>query len=156
MKWVSMILVAFLSVGVLTAETAYASDLGDFLEIIGKVVGEKDPQPNRYGRGGRAIGGALSCVAQDDGWEEHSRSHDSCRSCLRQHGECVEVCSSSTVSCIVSANNRRGRVQEIEATGRDLWEAKNKAMRRCQRQGFRHCELESCDENKHIVSRTRC
>ena len=141
----------------LMGPTAMAADFGDFLDLVDIIKGDSDIVDvikNRDGRHRRR--GWLSCNVTKRGWDKHITGHDTCRSCLRKHSKCVETCSREEVTCVVSARSKYGERREVRASARTEWRAQEKAMKKCGRRKLDHCQIEHCEDDSRVVSRSRC
>jgi hypothetical protein len=109
--------------------------------------------PSRPGNGRPGYG--VQCVAQDRGWEEHSGGHYSCNECLREHGECVETCSTRMTECQVDGADRSGRRISFLGRGDSRWTAEDDAMRACY-YNAQNCYVVSCQDRSQTVSNRSC
>lgn len=103
--------------------------------------------------------GDYSCRAYDTGHEEHFSGHDSCRSCLREHGDCVERCESTVFICRAEGRDRHGHYYPVRdpGYGSSDREASHEAMRNCRfREGLEDCRVVSCDRGRGDVTTRRC
>ncbi|MGE0762105.1 MAG: hypothetical protein AB7N80_02385 [Bdellovibrionales bacterium] len=127
---------------------SFAFDLGDFLELVDAVQGrDRIDRPGRPGRPDRPGRGQIFCTASDNGWEEHSRGHLSCRECLREHGSCTETCEEriDMMQCQYDGRARDGRFATFTGRGEDRREAEMDAENQCWRAGYRDCRYVRCD-----------
>ena len=97
----------------------------------------------------------VSCVAKDRGYEEHSRGHYSCGECLREHGECIETCSTQMSECQAEGTDRRGNRVSFAGRGDTRWSAEDQAMDRCYYRAD-NCRIVRCDDRNDVVSRRSC
>ena len=98
-----------------------------------------------------------NCQAFDRGHEEHYRGHDSCRSCLRYHGDCVERCESSQVICYASGSDFHHEYEiRHPGVGDSEYEARNEALEICHREGLHRCYVTRCEYSRGEVSTRLC
>ncbi len=145
--------------------SANAIDLGIGIGDGTVVIGEDGIryEPGRgpgsdYGR--RPPGRGLSCQAVDAGWEEHFGGHNSCRECLRHHGNCIEKCSSEVFVATARGIDRRGRdrrAYDVDGYAyEDRWQAERSAIDECQRRRLNRCQIVNVRRSMQEVSRQNC
>lgn len=118
------------------------------------------PPPRPPGGGGyypppNNPGYAVTCVSNDDGYEEHWGGHYSCGECLSHHGNCIETCSSRMTECQAQGIDRYGRVINFLGRGDIRWRAEDDAMRNCYYNAT-NCRVTSCQDRQDVVSRRSC
>jgi len=161
MKSLILATFALVMIGGVNSPKAYAGGAGDFLKIIGGLIGSGH-HGRGIGRGGRHRGGrwgggsGYRCVARDNGYEEHWGGHRDCRSCLQKHGNCTETCYDEYYVCTASGTDRNGVSRDFQSDGRDRWDAQDRAERRCRRAGYNNCFSRTCDSQDEVVSRRGC
>lgn len=146
------IIVLFLSLFALNAQAGFWDVIGAIADGIASSSGSSSSRPDRYEDRYRP---RVSCSIGDRGHEEHSRGHRSCGECLREHGHCVETCSSSYYTCKAEGRDYRGYTMTVEARGDDRYEAENRAVRACDRT-YSDCRPVTCDSQYETVSRRSC
>ncbi|MCC7405243.1 MAG: hypothetical protein IT288_12665 [Bdellovibrionales bacterium] len=158
-KWLLFVLSALVLVS--SAPVSHALNGRDIISII-DLIGNNDrerPRPPRYpGPGDRPYPPryGVTCSAQDNGWEEHWRGHDSCFSCLREHGNCTETCSQSFHVCTAEGDDGHGRRYTTDGSGETEWEARDNAQRNCQWDRLYGCRIVRCDRQEEVISRRSC
>ncbi len=101
-------------------------------------------------------GGRVTCMATDNGWEEHFGGHSTCQKCLSKHSSCTERCSTENYSCKAEGTDYQGRVETFEAYGSDEYFARDEALDRCYRMGARSCSSSGCTTISQVVSTRSC
>ena len=148
------LVLSFMTLGSVSAN----ADAGDALRIIGGIVdaidGDYDGHFRDYPRGPGNRG--VYCKAFDTGHEEHWNGHNSCRSCLREHGNCVEKCYRDRLECSLDARDRYGYRRTFEDSGQNRRNIRERLERRCYRAGYQTCLFRGCDRDNYQVSRNRC
>ena len=115
-----------------------------------------DRSRHRRRRHDRRRGSSRSCSAEDRGWEEHYGGHQSCQSCLRKHGSCIETCEKKTYECKVKGFNYDDDWERtFKGKARRRQKAKNKAIDRCYDAGYDSCYSQGCDSSYSTV-RSEC
>lgn len=101
-------------------------------------------------------GSQVSCIATDNGWEEHWGGHGSCQECKAKHGRCTETCSRENYSCKAEGVNYQGFTESFEAYGSDEYDTRNEALDRCYLRGATNCHYVGCSSESEVVSRRTC
>lgn len=103
---------------------------------------------------------AVTCQADDAGYEEHYGGHRNCRECLQVHGECVETCSriTETYTCNYQGIYPDGRTQMFTGFGQTQYQAEQDAVYQCRRYGLYDCRYAGCDvrRDQDVISRRSC
>lgn len=134
-----------------------ALDAGDFFDIIDEIRDHRDgrhrPFPGRPGYPSED----MECRAFDRGHEEHFNGHDSCWSCLREHGECVERCESTFYRCVAQGSDGRGHFYTSDpGFGSSEREAARDAIFQCRSERLRDCRVIECNRGRGEVSTRSC
>lgn len=147
------------------AKASFIDDLKKAADLINSLQeGSNNPQyitpgqrPPRYPEPGHNPGynGGTTCVAKDNGWEEHSGGHFNCNECLRDHERCTETCSSQVTECQAEGLDRYGRQIRFDGRGDSQWRAEDDAMYRCQYNAG-NCHIINCQQRNNLVSQRDC
>lgn len=109
----------------------------------------------------RDRGGAVTCVYEDTGWEEHWRPHTSCGECTAKHGTCYEICRSERYEFKVALKDEDGRtVDHFYGRGKRRHRAERRALNKCYdsyRYGYDStCEVVDSKRSRFIESKEKC
>jgi len=108
------------------------------------------PSPG-YGRGGE------TCTARDRGHEEHWGGHGSCRSCLREHGDCNYTCSVDSFQAEATGQRRDGSSDRFVAySDYSDFDARDRALERCYDARLDNCYISNSDVRRVVTERGRC
>ena len=139
---------------------------GDFFDIIDEIRDHRDhrddgrhrpPPPDRPFPGRPDPRGDMECRAVDRGHEEHFNGHDSCRSCLREHEECVERCESTFYRCVAQGHDGRGHFYSSNpGFGSSEREAARNAIFECRDERLLGCRVVECNRGRGEVSTRSC
>ena len=105
----------------------------------------------------RGEGRNVSCRAwRSTGIDRHFFGHSSCRSCLRKHSKCKEVCEEEERiwECAYQGTDSSyddGHI--VTARGKKRWRAQNKAENRCYDRYF-ECRFQYCHSYTNTITNT--
>lgn len=155
-----IIVLFFLAISFAGFQAQAGADAEDIFKLIGKLIEKEHKKdhndhhssypPPGYG------GGPVRCIAEDEGYEEHSRGHRSCGECLSVHGQCVETCYTETVACTASGIDYQGRQRTVVGQDQDRWYAERRALEYCRYEGLRQCRIENCQGRQDTISERLC
>ena len=154
-----MLIAAIASLSLMGTTKSWAIGAGTILDLVNNVQsGEVNSNWNHGNRGaGHGAYGGYLCRAYDRGFEEHSRGHDSCFSCQRQHASCIERCESIEWVCRAQGGDGHGHLYfSRPGRGDTQGQAEREALRNCARERLFRCRVASCNRTQGQVITRRC
>lgn len=163
MKSSLLFVLSVISFVLIHTQESKALGAGDFFDIIDEIRDHRDdrhrpPPPDRHfpGRPGHPRDN-MECRAVDRGHEEHYGGHDSCWSCLREHGDCVERCESTSYRCVAQGHDGRGHFYTSDpGFGSSEREAARDAIFQCREERLIGCRVIECDRGRGEVVTRSC
>jgi hypothetical protein len=162
MKSSLLFVLSAISLILIQTQESKARGADDFFDIIDSIRDHRDghrPPPHDRpfpGRPGRPNDG-MECRAVDRGHEEHYNGHDSCWSCLREHGDCVERCESTSYRCVAQGHDGRGHFYKSDpGYGSSEREAARDAIFQCRDERLLGCRVVECHRGRGEVFTRSC
>lgn len=159
MKSSLLFVLSTISLIIIQTQECKALGAGDFFDIIDDIRDHRDghrpPPPDRPFPGRPPYG--MECRAVDRGHEEHYNGHDSCWSCLREHGDCVERCESTSYRCVAQGHDGRGHFYTSDpGYGSSEREAARDAIFQCRDERLLGCRVIECNRGRGEVFTRIC
>ncbi|MBK7842820.1 MAG: hypothetical protein IPJ71_03860 [Bdellovibrionales bacterium] len=162
MKRSLLFVLSAISLILILTQESKARGAGDFFDIIDTIRDHRDghrplppdrPFPGRPGH----PADDFDCQVVDRGHEEHYGGHDSCRSCLREHGDCVERCEGSSYRCVAQGHDGRGHFyNSAPGFGSSEREAARDAIFQCRDERLLGCRVVQCNRGRGEVVTRSC